>query len=565
MHETSALWKQIFEEPDHQKQIKATINGTGYDEGQIISVSVSGRLFNAPGVGNAVSRTMEMELIPHSGARGAIPPLSEIRLFARLVSADGERVSEYISKGVFYADTVVKDTDTGTATITAFDALTKAELPFDPTASGGQSGGTTRTCTVSFNDGYGNVQKFHPRIGDPMPTPTTPTHEDERFLSWNPNPAATPTVRRDMLFMASWERKFTVIFESGDETPQTFSCFAGEATPTPETPTKDGYSFHEWLPTPAATVTEDVTYTAQWAGMTSAAITAYPVKSDYFTGETLDYAGLTVTATYSDGATRDITSECALRPAEGTEVTEAGDIMVDIRYHDKSLSTFWVAVTEQEAEVIASGDGWTLYGTGLLDIHCVGDMPDYPLRATPWYDYRTQITSAAIANSVTSIGNNALCHCTGLTSVTIPDGVTSIGESAFITCTGLTSVTIPDSVTSIGESAFCACSGLTSITIPSNVTSIGFRTFYYCINLTSVTIPSGVTSIDEGAFLYCTGLTSVTIPDSVTSIEYSAFYHCSGLADVYYGGTEAQWNAIEIGDYNTPLLNATIHYNSSPA
>ena len=54
------------------------------------------------------------------------------------------------------------------------------------------------------------------------------------------------------------------------------------------------------------------------------------------------------------------------------------------------------------------------------------------------------------AYSVTSIGDNAFCYCSGLTSVTIPNSVTSIGGAAFCYCSGLTSVTIPNSVTSIG-------------------------------------------------------------------------------------------------------------------
>jgi len=31
---------------------------------------------------------------------------------------------------------------------------------------------------------------------------------------------------------------------------------------------------------------------------------------------------------------------------------------------------------------------------------------------------------------------------------------------------------------------------------------------------------------------------------------------------VYFTGTEAQWNAIEIGEDNNPLTSATIHFNS---
>ena len=71
------------------------------------------------------------------------------------------------------------------------------------------------------------------------------------------------------------------------------------------------------------------------------------------------------------------------------------------------------------------------------------------------------------------------------------------------------------SVTSIGDDAFCGCSGLTSVTMGNSVTSIGESAFYRCSSLTSVTIPNSVTSIDEEAFYYCTGLTSVTIGNGV--------------------------------------------------
>ena len=175
----------------------------------------------------------------------------------------------------------------------------------------------------------------------------------------------------------------------------------------------------------------------------------------------------------------------------------------------------------------------------------------------------TGLTSVTIPDSVTSIGNGAFSGCTGLTSVTIPDSVTSIGNNAFEGCTGLTSVDIPDSVTSIGRAAFEYCKSLTSVTIPDSVTSIDRYAFYNCTGLTSVTIPDSVTSICDDAFYKCTGLTSVTIPDSVTNIGDAAFSYCRSLTDVYYGGSESDWEKIKIGDNNTKLTDATIHYNST--
>jgi len=96
--------------------------------------------------------------------------------------------------------------------------------------------------------------------------------------------------------------------------------------------------------------------------------------------------------------------------------------------------------------------------------------------------------------------------------------------------------------------------------------TIAEQAFYDCRSLTSVTIPDSVTSISFATFGDCTSLTSVTIPDSVTSIGDCAFSYCGSLSDVYFGGTEGEWNVITIGDDNDALLNATIHYtNDEPS
>lgn len=168
-----------------------------------------------------------------------------------------------------------------------------------------------------------------------------------------------------------------------------------------------------------------------------------------------------------------------------------------------------------------------------------------------------------IPSSVTSIGEKAFYHCSrNLANITIPNSVTSIGDSAFSGCSSLTSVIIPDSVTSIGDDAFSSCRSLTSVTISNSVTSIGKSVFANC-RLANVTIPNSVTSIGTHAFLRCGYLTSVTIPGSVMSIEERAFADCTSLKDVYYTGSEKQWEAISIGKFNYPLTSsATIHYNS---
>lgn len=170
-----------------------------------------------------------------------------------------------------------------------------------------------------------------------------------------------------------------------------------------------------------------------------------------------------------------------------------------------------------------------------------------------------------IPSSVNTIEKDAFANCNSLNAVNIPDSVTSIGNQAFIMCENLNSVTIPNSVTSIGGGAFFNCTGLHTINIPTGVTSIESGVFQGA-GLTSVTIPAGVTNIKDVAFSGCEQLKTVVIPDSVTEIGYKAFVNCDSLTDVYYGGSETQWNAISINENDNgtaALKKATIHYNST--
>lgn len=71
-----------------------------------------------------------------------------------------------------------------------------------------------------------------------------------------------------------------------------------------------------------------------------------------------------------------------------------------------------------------------------------------------------------------------------------------------------------------------------------------------------------ISYIGTNAFCEIPSLESVVISSSVTEIGLGAFAD-SGVMDVYYSGTESQWNSIIIGDNNKPLTSATIHFNSN--
>ncbi len=170
-----------------------------------------------------------------------------------------------------------------------------------------------------------------------------------------------------------------------------------------------------------------------------------------------------------------------------------------------------------------------------------------------------------LSDSITVIGDNAFKNC-GVEKVIIGENskLYTIGDYAFSNCESLISITIPEGITSIGRNTFYECTSLTSITIPESVTIIGSYAFYHCTSLTSIIIPESVIMISDNAFYFCWSLTSITISESVISIRTSAFRLCDNLQNVYYGGTQNQWNEISIDNGNDNLKNATIHYNYKP-
>lgn len=178
--------------------------------------------------------------------------------------------------------------------------------------------------------------------------------------------------------------------------------------------------------------------------------------------------------------------------------------------------------------------------TGTLTINGNGEMEDYITMEgdIPWNTYKNSILNVEIGEGVKNIGNSAFWECKRLSSVSISETVIKIGESSFDGCTNLSSITIGKNLEEICDWAFAHT------------------------NIKDIELPNKLTNIGDNAFWGCSNLETMIIPNSVNKMGYFVVYGCDKLSDVYYAGSEENWEKI-IGEYNNEFKIATIHYNST--
>ena len=235
----------------------------------------------------------------------------------------------------------------------------------------------------------------------------------------------------------------------------------------------------------------------------------------------------------------------------------------------------------------------------------------------------TSLNNIVIPENITEIGNNAFQLCDTFTEVNIPQNVTHIGELAFDNCLNLSTINvsennknysddngilynknktelilcpikneisdyaIPESVLEIADYAFAYNEKIISVTIPEKTKIIGSNAFRNCVNikninfaeysklatvktaafagctsLENIAIPDGIAIINSSTFYGCKSLKTISLPSALESVEFGAFTGCSNLMDVYYAGSDTDWNLIAIKNNNNALTGAALHYNS---
>ena len=212
-----------------------------------------------------------------------------------------------------------------------------------------------------------------------------------------------------------------------------------------------------------------------------------------------------------------------------------------------------------------------------------------------------------IENGVSYVGKWAISADATLTSVTLRADTVGIAEFCFWR-SAITSIDLPEGLRYISEIAFMSCTGLTELTIPASVEYIGGNPLHYCSNvsrvvvadgntayhvangflietatktvlwgldprelptdgsvtaikeafagmsyrlpeITELVLPESIVRIDTEAFCDATALVRITLSGDLEYIGLNVFYGCEALTDIDFGGTMAEWEAVEKSEH----------------
>lgn len=235
--------------------------------------------------------------------------------------------------------------------------------------------------------------------------------------------------------------------------------------------------------------------------------------------------------------------------ADGTVTIEAFPAE---RYHD---GTIVIPDAIDGKRVTALANTGVAYSDAVAMLTIPGSIAVIP----GIFDDHTRLEAVTLEDGVQEIKARAFENDRALALVSLPDSLTKIGESAFEGSGALAAIDLPDGLRTIGGQAFLG-SGLTTLTLPDSVQSVGREAFKDCDALETAVLSSGMTEIPSSLFARCAALREVTIPASITSIGIGAFSDCKALTTIYYGGSEAQWQAMleQTGGTTTELEKANV-------
>ena len=223
------------------------------------------------------------------------------------------------------------------------------------------------------------------------------------------------------------------------------------------------------------------------------------------------------------------------------------------------------APVAQAQPPIAEGNGWVLAADGKMTVTPEARLSYDNHDDMAWYPYMDRILSLEVEEGVRSIGTYAFNNAINLRRVHLPEGIESIDLRAFSHCEKLQALALPDSLKRIEYWAFSGCDALEQIVVGGEgMRQLDNYAFQGCDGLLRAVIQEPIERLGYDVLEDCAAMKELYLPASLTLIDQYALRGCDALTDIYYAGSEAQWQRVQVENGNEEAIaRATVHFDSA--
>ena len=298
----------------------------------------------------------------------------------------------------------------------------------------------------------------------------------------------------------------------------------------------------------------DITITGESVTKSLSSITATKTATSYTVGSEISTDDITVTASYTDGSSADVTASAEIDASNINNAT-AGEYNIAISYTEGSVTkttAIQINIVESgSTTVIANGTAndannketvtWNLASDGVMTFDAANtgtSIATYSDGSQPWHEYMQDIKKVVFTSNIVATGASVCLGATSLVEVDFQGENVVMGASAFKGCTSLTTIDL------------------------TKVSSIGMYGLSNCTSLPSE-IMLGATALNNNAFYYQPKITVIRFTGTPSSITADALNHitaynsAANLTDIY-----VPWSEGEVANAPWGATNATIHYDT---
>lgn len=181
------------------------------------------------------------------------------------------------------------------------------------------------------------------------------------------------------------------------------------------------------------------------------------------------------------------------------------------------------------------------------------------------FQNNTNLQKITLPDTITHIGSSAFAGCKSLTQIHLPEGLSQIGTYAF-SFSGLEEIYIPKTCRQVHSYVFQGCESLKQAIFDPDIKGLSMSSgiFKDCKALKLVEFPTSCETILNHAFENCESLTTLLIRENLALISSNAFSGCTQLSKIYYTGTNATWDQIDIRVDSGLPESVQIIYNVAP-